>query len=188
MRLFICRHGETTGDIEGRFGGDYDDHLSELGVSQSLELALKLKNKGIEKIYSSPLFRAKETAQAISKVYSLQIDVIPEIKERNSYGVITGMTRDEAESRYPEIIKNLSNFRLTMPGGENYQIFGKRIKKALNKIMSAKYQTVCVITHGGPLRFIFREILKKGEIKITDCGYVELENNRIVNLDGITLV
>ena len=62
MKIFLIRHGETTGDIEDRYGGDYDDHLSEKGKQQSKELAEKLKNKGIELIFHSPRIRATETA------------------------------------------------------------------------------------------------------------------------------
>ena len=41
MKIYLIRHGQTTGDIEDRFGGDYDDHLTRLGKSQSQNLAKK---------------------------------------------------------------------------------------------------------------------------------------------------
>ena len=42
MKIYLIRHGETTGDIENRYGGDFEDHLSEKGTKQSHELAKKL--------------------------------------------------------------------------------------------------------------------------------------------------
>lgn len=45
MKIFLCRHGQTTGDIEDRYGGDYDDHLTDLGKTQAEELANKLQGK-----------------------------------------------------------------------------------------------------------------------------------------------
>jgi broad specificity phosphatase PhoE len=47
MKIFLIRHGETTGDIEDRFGGDYDDHLTEKGRAQSQELAKGLPEADI---------------------------------------------------------------------------------------------------------------------------------------------
>lgn len=43
MKIYFCRHGQTTGDVEDRYGGNYDDRLTELGLNQSKELAKKLK-------------------------------------------------------------------------------------------------------------------------------------------------
>ena len=48
MRIYLIRHGQTTGDVEDRYGGDYDDHLTELGRNQSNDLGVKLQNLGIE--------------------------------------------------------------------------------------------------------------------------------------------
>jgi len=67
MRIFLCRHGQTTGDIEDRYGGSYDDHLTDEGIKQSEDLAEKLKKSGIQKIYTSSLIRAKEMSSIIGK-------------------------------------------------------------------------------------------------------------------------
>lgn len=48
MKIYLIRHGETTGDIEGRFGGDYDDHLTEQGKQQATTLGEQLKAAEIE--------------------------------------------------------------------------------------------------------------------------------------------
>ena len=42
MNIYLVRHGQTTGDLENRYGGDYDDHLTELGKQQSAEVPGKL--------------------------------------------------------------------------------------------------------------------------------------------------
>ena len=51
MKIFLIRHGETTSDVEDRYGGDYDDHLTEKGEQQSEELAEILKDKNIQVIF-----------------------------------------------------------------------------------------------------------------------------------------
>jgi broad specificity phosphatase PhoE len=71
MKIIFIRHGETTGDIEDRFGGDYDDHLSEKGVAQAKQVAELLKNRNMGVIYSSVLVRAKETAGVIARPWNI---------------------------------------------------------------------------------------------------------------------
>ena len=48
MKIYLIRHGQTTGDLEDRYGGDYDDHLTEEGEQQAKRLAEKLASSGIE--------------------------------------------------------------------------------------------------------------------------------------------
>ena len=55
MKIFLIRHGESTGDIEDRYGGDYDDSLTEKGFVQAGNLAEQLANEGIELLMHSPL-------------------------------------------------------------------------------------------------------------------------------------
>ncbi|MBU1132445.1 histidine phosphatase family protein, partial [Patescibacteria group bacterium] len=89
MKIYLIRHGETTGDIEDRFGGDYDDHLTAKGIEQARELAKQLLNKEIEIIFVSPLMRAVETAEEVEKVLHVPVEVLEDLRERNNYGVLT---------------------------------------------------------------------------------------------------
>lgn len=105
MKIFLVRHGETTGDIEDRYGGDYDDPLTEKDKEQSKSLASKLKNKDIEIIYHSSRIRATETAKILSETLKIEIKSIRALRERNNYGVLTGLTRKEAKEKFPEEIE-----------------------------------------------------------------------------------
>lgn len=67
MKIYLIRHGESTGDIEKRYGGSYDDHLTEKGRQQIQETTEKLLGKNIEFIFSSTLVRAKEAAKIIQE-------------------------------------------------------------------------------------------------------------------------
>ena len=191
MIIYLIRHGQTTGDVEDRYGGDYDDELTDLGKQQSSEVAKKLASAGIEIIYSSPKKRAQQTAMIINETVPVALVTLQDFRERNRYGVVTGLTKTEAAEKYPEQVKLLTDEHSTVDGGEDYQSFGQRITDALQKISTGKYQVVAVVTHGGPIRFIFREILKQGEIKIGDCAYAKLENKNgtyiVRELDGITI-
>jgi len=95
MKIFIIRHGETTSDIDNLYGGDYDDHLTEKGVQQAEELAQKLVNYGIQIIFSSSRIRARETSDILKCVLKVDVEVVDDIRERNGYGILTGVSKDD---------------------------------------------------------------------------------------------
>jgi broad specificity phosphatase PhoE len=191
MKIYLIRHGQTTGDLEDRYGGDYDDHLTEHGKEQSRELAQKLKHSGIEIIFCSPKIRAQETAIIIAKEIDCQVEVVDDVRERNMYGILTGMVKSEAKEKYPEYVEALKQHRHSVPESEDYDHFGERIRNALDAIAKSDHQTIGILSHGGPISFIFREILKLGEVKVSDCGFVELEKSgkefSVIKMDGIEL-
>lgn len=59
MKIYLIRHGQTTGDIENRYGGSYDDELTDEGQIQAHNLADKLMNSAIQILFCSPLIRAQ---------------------------------------------------------------------------------------------------------------------------------
>jgi broad specificity phosphatase PhoE len=190
MKVYLCRHGETTTDIEDRYGGDYEDHLTEKGKSQAEELAEKLIGKNIEMIWSSPKIRAQETAEIINRKLKVSIKMIDEFRERNHYGILTGMTKSEAKEKFPKEVEAVKSYLTAATNGEGYEQFGERVMSGLRKINSSGLNTVCLLTHGGPIRYIFRELIKIGEVNVSDCAYAELEllgkDVKVLNLDGIS--
>ncbi len=190
MLIYLLRHGQTTGDLEDRFGGDYDDHLSDEGKQQAQNLSDKLINSGIQVLFCSPRIRAQETATYINSKLNVPIETIGDFRERNHYGILTGMVKSEAKEKYPELVALLNDTKNTIDGGEDYEVFKKRVDVAWSNILNQNYDTIAIITHGGPIRHIFRDILKQGEIKIDDCAYSIIEvkkgsNPTVISLNGI---
>jgi broad specificity phosphatase PhoE len=182
MKIYLIRHGQTTGDIENRYGGDYDDELTGEGEIQAHKLADKIANSGIQVILCSPLIRAQQTAKIINTKLHCEIKTIKDLKERNQNGILTGMIREEAKLKYPELSEQVKDYRNQIQGAESYDDFVARIKKAFMEISNAtNYSTIGIVTHGGPIRAIFREILKDREIDIADCAYA------VLNFNGQTL-
>jgi probable phosphoglycerate mutase len=181
MIIYLIRHSETTGDIEDRYGGDYDDHLTMKGVKQAKELAEKLKNKKIQIIFSSPRIRAKETAKIVNEILNVKLEFVSDIRERNNYGILTGMIKSEAKDKYPEEVEKLEKdeIRHNVAQSEDYESFKKRIVNAFERILNNnKYGTVAIVSHGGPIRCIVREVLKLGEIKhLKDCEILEIKGD-----------
>lgn len=194
MIIYFIRHGETTGDVESRYGGDYDDHLTELGKRQAAEVAEQLSDKKFDALYASPLLRAQETAGILGKKFRLQPSILPGFKERNRYGILTGMTKDEAKQKYPDQAVTVKNMSATIDGAESFADFRRRITEALQDLTSQAYNSVAVVTHGGPLRFILSDILKLGDINLVDvgdCGFVVLEADgkkyQLLEKQGVSL-
>lgn len=176
MRIFFIRHGQTTGDVENRYGGAYDDHLTVEGQQHSQGLAEALADKGIEIIYSSSLVRAQETAEALAVQFKCITEVAPNLKERDQYAFLSGMYKEEALQKYPDEVEMLKDRLNTIPGAESYDDFSMRISNAFAEVCKdAKYSTIAIVSHGGPMRVLFRDILKWGELtEIGNCSYVEL--------------
>jgi broad specificity phosphatase PhoE len=180
MKIYLIRHGETTGDLENRFGGDYDDQLTENGKKQAQKLAKQLQDKDIEIIFASPRIRAKETAEEVSKVLHIPIEIIEDLKERNNYGVLTSLTKEEAKIKHPidfaKIAKDKTYHDVT--DSESYQQIKERVVKVFNEILLKNHQVIAIISHGGIISTYVREVLAEGKnIKLGDCAILEITKN-----------
>lgn len=191
MIIYLLRHGQTTGDIEHRYGGDYDDHLTELGLQQAAILAEQITEKGIEKLFSSPRIRAQETAAAVAGKLGLAVVTLDDFRERNSYGILTGTTKEKALDTHPDQVEILKDIYKAVEGAEEYLPFQERVTKVLDKMSHEPADKVAVITHGGPIKLIFRDILKLGEIDVADCAFAAIEANdqhyKLLETVGITM-
>lgn len=175
--IYLIRHGETTGDVEGRYGGDYDDDLTDRGVDQCRQLAESLADAGIERVLTSPLQRAKHAGQILADKFGAPTEILPGLKERNAYGVITGLTKAEALERYPAVVAALAP-TATVEGAEPYREFVTRVSDALDKLAARPEQVIAAVTHGGFIRALSRSVLTTGEIKeLDDCAYLTLIYN-----------
>ncbi|MBL7036300.1 histidine phosphatase family protein [Candidatus Microgenomates bacterium] len=193
MKIYLIRHGQTTGDVENRYGGAYDDELSDKGKIQAHELSNKIGNSGIQILFCSPMIRAQQTAKILKTKLDCEIKTIENLKERNKNGILTGMTRDEAKTKYPELVAELKDYRSQIQGAESQEDFAERIKKAFMEVTSAvNYSTIGIVTHGMPFWVVFEDILNEsGIVDIADCAYAVLNKEgqklTLERLEGIEL-
>jgi broad specificity phosphatase PhoE len=175
MNIYIIRHGQTTGDVEDRFGGAYDDHLTPLGINQCKMMADKFLNANIEVIYASPLIRTQETAKILQAAIGVEIETVDGLKERNQNGILTGMIRSEAKAKYPQMFEDVRDPHNTIEGAESFEELRKRVVEAINRIANSGYETVAVVTHGGPIRRILGDILQmEGSWSVDDCAWLQI--------------
>ncbi len=176
MKIFLIRHGETTGDIEDRYGGAYDDHLTERGRSQLAKTAESLRGSGIEIIFHSPLIRARESAEIIQAEIGCALQVVDGLKERH-YGILGGLTKSEALQKYPEVVEAHKDPLNTDPEGESYVDFNGRVIASYQSIITEPYKTIVILAHGGSLKRILDFLGEPIPASIGDGEVIEIETH-----------
>ena len=173
MKILLVRHGETTGDIEDRYGSWYDDDLTELGASQLQETASKLSGELFEKTFSSPLKRAMQSATIINAALHTEMVVCEGLKERN-YGLLGGLTKEQAILDYPEAVELHKDPANTDPEGESQNDFNQRVLETFKEITSQKYETIVIVSHGGPIKVILKNLNYPLPPRIGDGEIIEI--------------
>ena len=158
-KIILIRHGQTIANLKSRYQGHTDNELTELGLKQAKELAKILKKRYlINAVFTSPLIRAFDTANAVAKSFKLEPFVLDELKEID-FGKWDGLTYDEIALKYP-ISKWLENpLGVEIDGGENWMSFINRINAAFKKIASSEFDNIAVVSHAGVIRFYLAGLL-----------------------------
>ena len=125
MRILLARHGETPWNAEGRYQGQEDIPLSDVGIAQATALGERLRELRIDRAIASPLSRARRTAElALGTERAAQLMFDEGLKEIG-HGEWEGLLASEIRERDPE---RLSAWReapdtVQMPGagGESLQ-------------------------------------------------------------------
>src|SRR3989442_4470815 len=100
MGLFGVRHGAREYPGERGFAGSRDVPLTTDGRLQAEAVAQALAGAGATAVYTSPLERARVSAELIAKPHRLQVLVEPDVREM-AFGGWEGITRDELRARFP---------------------------------------------------------------------------------------
>ena len=155
-RLFLIRHGQSAGNVEGRFGGHGPTPLSKLGEEQAHLTARTLAREGITAIYSSDLHRAVQTAEALSKLIDIPVVTTSAFRERH-VGVLEGLTFDESKASFPKDYYALVNRNIhhIITQGESYRQLLRRTTSELRLILSEHGgEKVAIFSHTGAICFI----------------------------------
>lgn len=152
MQIYILRHGETKANVDGSLQGWSNDPLNENGIRLAEITGRAMKGIKFDYCISSPLIRAKETAEIIlreSGNKDIQINTDERIKEIN-FGAY-----ERINTKAPEVGLFFSDpFSCPQfPSGENVQLVMKRTQEFLKELAAKDDdRTYLITTHGCALR------------------------------------
>jgi broad specificity phosphatase PhoE len=152
--LLLARHGETDWNRARRWQGHADRPLTDRGRAQATALAERLADIELDAVYSSDLRRARETAEAVARAQGLAVVELPELREVD-VGSWEGLTRDEAEARFPDGFRRWRAGGTGWDDGETYAEMSTRVLAAVERIANEhEGGRILVVSHGGPIRAI----------------------------------
>lgn len=159
--LFLVRHGQTAANVNHQLVGSTDIPLDELGERQARQVGARFAAIEIDGIVTSPLQRARRTAEAIGQVSGHEPVVVPGLTEID-FGQIEGLTIHQVLLQFPELqprLEDLHDMDLTWPGGESRRGFHERVMATfLGLIDRYESRKVAVVCHGGVIGSFYAQL------------------------------
>ncbi len=163
MKLLLARHGETPWNAEGRYQGQVDIPLSEVGIGQAAALGQRLQDVPVDRAVASPLARATRTAQlALGKDRTPMLTFDDGLLEI-AHGEWEGLLASEIAERDPQRLQAWKDApeSVLMPGGESLQMVLERAWPALERacVGLGADDTLLVVAHDAVNRVLLARIL-----------------------------
>ncbi|HJB18327.1 MAG TPA: histidine phosphatase family protein [Candidatus Bariatricus faecipullorum] len=176
MKIYLIRHGETDWNKLRRLQGQADIPLNEFGRQLARETEPALRNVPFDRIYTSPLKRARETAELVTAGRNLPIIEEPRLKEMG-FGEFEGLCcREEGwnipDPGFRDFFNAPEKYR-PPKGGESFQQVSDRLESFLKELYATEElqdKTVLLSTHGAALCGILRLIKKNPMERYWDGG------------------
>jgi broad specificity phosphatase PhoE len=182
--LILVRHGQTESNIKGLLHGQTDVPLTARGVAQARLVAARLaRERGIAALYTSPLERARHTAELIGAAVGLRPTPQSGLMEIH-FGVVEGLTFEEVLARHPELGLREDDdptADLLWPGGESRHGFRLRVAETLRGLLAAHAgETIVAVAHGGAISVGVGELLGEPgagwrRYMVANCAITRLE-------------
>jgi glucosyl-3-phosphoglycerate phosphatase len=179
--IVLWRHGQTEWNVSGRFQGQLDPPLDEVGraeIARSAPLLAANLSRGGTVVVSSDLQRATDTAAALTDILGVPLIREPRLRE-HGMGSWEGLTRDEVAAQYPDQYAAwLAGQPVVERGGEDPAAVGERAVAALADLPAA--EVAVVVTHGGTAGRLMERLLglhasqRRLFAPLTNCAWSEL--------------
>jgi broad specificity phosphatase PhoE len=164
MKMFLVRHGETNYNRQNCYQGRTNTALNREGLRQAKKLQRRLLSEEIDKIYTSNLMRAMDTARIIADGRGIEVVSSEDLAEID-FGRFEGKT-------YEEIVKEcpgwqLTNFDFTTCGGESLNGLARRVKSFIDEVRGSNpaESGILVVSHSGCLCVLLCLLL---EVDVTE--------------------
>lgn len=176
--LVLLRHGRSRADDERVHEGRYDSPLTEVGREQARRLGEHWREEGVhfDRIVSSSLWRARETAEIVASSIGGDVEVSDLWMEHDN-GPLAGLREEEANRRFPAPPFRSRWTPLTPSGGESVEGIQRRASQAIEALLNGDGQRALVVAHGGVLNAAMRVLLGAGRhshFTFSDNGIAEL--------------
>jgi probable phosphoglycerate mutase len=162
-RVLLVRHGQSTWNAEGRWQGQADPPLSELGERQAVDAARAVGI--VDAIYASDLARASRTAELVAGQLGADVLLDRRLRERHA-GPWQGLTRAEIAQGWPGFLESGAR----PPGYESDDEVAARVVPSLHELGAAHDGEVLVVTHGGIVRVLERHLGDPSEELVPNLG------------------
>ncbi len=164
MRLYIVRHGESTGNLAGTLQGSrVDEPLSPRGVQQAEALAARFAGEPLDAVFSSPMVRARQTAGILAAPHGLAIALDLDLVEFD-WGVWCGRTLNKALEKEVAAIRarwRAGELDASPDGGESPLRVQSRAGRFLDRLRKSPSTASLVVAHGRFDRILMATLLQR---------------------------
>jgi broad specificity phosphatase PhoE len=156
--ITLLRHGESVGNAEARWQGQADFPLNDTGRTQARALAERWQAEEMtfERIFASPLLRARETAEIVASALNVPVELNPVLLER-AIGEYSGLTGEEvrqfARSEF------INPYDAVGGDGEGDWALFLRAGQALHQLLRQPVGKYLVVSHGGLLNQFMHAVI-----------------------------
>lgn len=186
-RVSLIRHGETEWNTSGRWQGILPVPLNDMGREQARKLATALRQDAIQRIYTSDLSRASETAQIVAETLGIPVSVDKRLRELD-IGVFQGLTVEEILQRHAQEYRDFmaQPIAYVLPQGESREQMGQRMMAAWNDFISqTDMKHIAIVSHGGAIKMLL-SVLWPGQAEAFHTYDIPNTSiTRLTHVDGV---
>jgi broad specificity phosphatase PhoE len=202
-RIFLVRHGQSAANAQQVIQGPrIDAELSELGQRQASSLGQALAREPIEAVYTSPLTRARQTADAVVRRHArtespsadahgaIPVQVVPELYEMD-YGNFIGQGYEAIREEMDQVLDawRMGFVDQAFPGGESALLAQHRIRPfAARLVTAAEGKDVAVVAHGRINRVLLATVTGVGLQRLEEFPQSNASITELVVEDGRAVV
>ncbi|WP_405069340.1 histidine phosphatase family protein [Kribbella sp. NBC_01510] len=157
--VYLARHGQTEWNVAGRRQGRLDSPLTSHGLRQAHRNADLLSGHQIDAIITSPLGRARRTAEIVGETLGLPIQVLDELAEI-AHGAWSGLTSAEIDAGWPgqRAAREQDKYAFRFPDGESYADADVRAGRALAEVARSGARRPLLVSHEMIGRMLLRQL------------------------------
>jgi broad specificity phosphatase PhoE len=184
--IYLVRHGTTDWNQGEIFRGRLDIQLNEAGRAEARALASRLQNADLRGVFSSPLSRAKETAQAVAEAKGLEVTPDAAFVDLD-FGDWQGLPVQRVKTQYPDLYRLWVERpqEVTFPGGENLARAKTRSWEGFLRLFQEhEEETILIVSHRVITKLLLCSVLGIGESHFWKIRQEPAAINRIDFLRG----